>query len=129
MSATPRAKGPSLTKRLMTRAHAVWLSARDPRCPWPARMLGFAVAAYALSPIDLIPDFIPVIGLLDDAVLIPLGVWLVARLIPDELWAEHLAQAEAAAMRPPSRAGIVIVVLVWIAALVGTVVLLAPLYD
>ena len=58
------------------------LAATDPRVPWYAKALAVGVAAYALSPIDLIPDFIPVLGYLDDLVLVPLGVWLVIRLIP-----------------------------------------------
>ena len=60
--------------------HAVWLAARDPRTPWYATVLGVAVAAYALSPIDLIPDFIPVLGLLDDPLIVPLGLWLTLKL-------------------------------------------------
>jgi uncharacterized membrane protein YkvA (DUF1232 family) len=60
----------------------VFYAARDPEAPWPARLLALAVAAYALSPIDLIPDFIPIIGWLDDLLLVPLGFWLVLRLMP-----------------------------------------------
>jgi uncharacterized membrane protein YkvA (DUF1232 family) len=107
--------GPSLVHRIRIEAHAVWLAARDPRTPWFAKLLGLAVAAYALSPIDLIPDFIPVLGLLDDAVLIPLGVWLFEKLVPDGVMAEHRATAEAAAERPVSRWGIVIVLATWAA--------------
>ena len=59
---------------------AVWIAARDPRTPWYAKLLAMAVAAYALSPIDLIPDFIPVLGYLDDPVILPLGILLV---VPD----------------------------------------------
>ena len=60
----------------------VFYAARDPEAPWLARLVAIAVAAYALSPIDLIPDFIPVLGLLDDLILVPLGFWLVLRLMP-----------------------------------------------
>src|SRR5262249_2634369 len=60
--------------------HAVYLAARDPRVPWYAKLLAMAVAGYALSPIDLIPDFIPVVGYLDDLIIVPLGIWLVVRL-------------------------------------------------
>jgi uncharacterized membrane protein YkvA (DUF1232 family) len=63
-------------------ARVLRLAARDPRVPWPAKMLAIAVAAYALSPIDLIPDFIPVFGYLDDVILVPIGVYIVIRLIP-----------------------------------------------
>ena len=62
--------------------HAVYLAARDPRTPWYARAVAILVAAYALSPIDLIPDFIPILGYLDDLLIVPLGILLVVRLIP-----------------------------------------------
>jgi uncharacterized membrane protein YkvA (DUF1232 family) len=96
-------------------AHAVWLSARDPRVPWYAKLIGLVVTGYALSPIDLIPDFIPVLGLLDDVILIPAGIWLMLRLIPDEVFAEHRATAEVASHRPVSRTGAAVVVLLWLA--------------
>ena len=104
---------PSLVARIRAEAHAVWLVARDPRTPWPARLLCLLIAAYALSPIDLIPDFIPVIGLLDDALLIPAGIWLVGRLLPAGLMDEHRATALAAADRPVSKAGAAMVVSIW----------------
>jgi uncharacterized membrane protein YkvA (DUF1232 family) len=104
---------PSLVTRLRIEAHATWLVARDPRTPWAARLLCLLIAAYALSPIDLIPDFIPVLGLLDDALLIPAGLWLVGRLLPAGLIDEHRAAARAAAERPVSRAGALIVVAIW----------------
>ena len=106
---------PSLVKRLRVEAHAIWLAARDPRTPWPARLLCLLIAAYALSPIDLIPDFVPVLGLLDDALIIPAGIWLVARLLPRGRMDEHRATALAAADRPVSKAGIAIVVAIWAA--------------
>ena len=99
--------------------HAVWLAARDPRTPWYAKWLALAVAAYALSPIDLIPDFIPVIGYLDDIVVVPLGVLLVLRMIPRGLMQEHREAAAAAASRPVSRTAAVVFVIIWIACLVG----------
>ena len=73
---------------------ALCLAARDPRVPLPARVLAWAVAAYALSPVDLIPDFIPVLGYLDDLVLVPLGIALVIRVIPAPLWAQLRAEAD-----------------------------------
>ncbi|MFC7474199.1 YkvA family protein [Dankookia sp. GCM10030260] len=94
--------------------HALWLAARDPRTPRAARLLALAIAAYALSPIDLIPDFIPVLGLLDEAILLPLGILLAIRLIPAPLLAEFRAAAAAAETRPGSRAGAVFVVAVWV---------------
>ena len=96
-------------------AHAVWLSVRDPRVPWYAKLLGLIVTGYALSPIDLIPDFIPVLGLLDDLILIPAGIWLMLRLIPAEVFAEHRATAEVASHRPVSRGGAAVVILLWLA--------------
>ncbi len=98
-------------------AHAVWLAARDPRVPWPAKLLGLIVTGYALSPIDLIPDFIPILGLVDDAILIPAGIWLMLRLIPAGLFAEHRAAAETASHRPVSRTGAAVILLLWLAIL------------
>jgi len=109
--------GPSLGHRIRVEAHAVWLAARDPRTPWAARVVGLLVAAYALSPIDLVPDFIPVLGLVDDAILIPAGVWLFERLMPSGRMAEHRAAAEAAAHRPTSWAGLLIVIALWLLAI------------
>src|SRR3546814_393493 len=102
-----------LGHRLAVEAHAAWLAARDPRVLWFARILAVAVAAYALSPIDLIPDFIPVLGWLDDLILVPVGIWAVRRLIPDSLWAEFHAAAQAARNRPSSRAGMIAILLIW----------------
>ena len=93
---------------------ALWLAARDPRTPWSARIVAGLSAAYALSPIDLIPDVIPVLGLLDDLLIVPLGIWLALRLIPAELMAE-MRETAADAGRPTSRAGLAIVIAIWIA--------------
>ena len=95
-------------------AHAVWLAAHDPRTPWYAKAVAMAVAAYAFSPIDLIPDFIPVIGYLDDLILVPAGLWLALRLNPPEVLADHRRAAEAAADRPVNRWAAFAVVAVWI---------------
>jgi uncharacterized membrane protein YkvA (DUF1232 family) len=101
---------------------AVFLAARDPRVPWYAKAVAMAVAGYALSPIDLIPDFIPVIGYLDDVILVPLGIALVRRLIPAPVFEELRAAATRIAERPASRvpasrvAGAVIV-MIWIGVL------------
>lgn len=96
-------------------AHAIYLASGDPRVPWYAKALAIALAAYALSPIDLIPDFIPVIGYLDELILLPLGIWLVVSLIPPDIMAEYRAKADKAGQRPTSRAGMVAVILLWIA--------------
>lgn len=95
-------------------AHAVWLCARDPQISLGVRLFGLFVAAYALSPIDLIPDFIPVIGWLDDLLLVPLGVWLFMRMVPSEIYALHRCEAERASNRPISRAGAVVIICVWL---------------
>ncbi|KAA0076668.1 DUF1232 domain-containing protein [Tardiphaga sp. P9-11] len=94
-------------------AHAVYLAGRDPRVSWCAKALALAVAAYALSPIDLIPDFIPLLGYLDDLIIVPLGIALVLRMIPPEIMAEHRAAAEAAMQRPVSMAAAGVIAVVW----------------
>ncbi len=99
---------------------AIYLAARDPRVPWYAKVSAFAVAAYALSPIDLIPDFIPIVGYLDDFVIVPLGIVLVRRLIPEPLLAEHRAKAQLITERPTSRAAAAIIVAVWVAAIAAS---------
>ena len=96
--------------------HAVHLAARDPRTPWYAKALALLVAGYALSPIDLIPDFIPVVGYLDDLILVPAGIWLVIRLIPPDVLAEHRALADAASSRPVSKLAAAVIIAIWIAA-------------
>lgn len=100
---------------LRREALTVWHVARDPRTPWWLRALALAVAAYAFSPIDLIPDAIPVLGLVDDLLLVPAGVWLVLRLAPAPAVADARARALVEAARPVSRAGAMVVVLAWIA--------------
>ena len=92
---------------------AVALAVRDPRVPWYVKAVGICVVAYALSPIDLIPDFIPVLGYLDDLVLVPLGLMLLLRLIPPDILAEHRAAAATIAERPVSRTGAAAVIAIW----------------
>ena len=94
---------------------ALYLASRDPRVPWYAKALAIAIAAYALSPIDLIPDFIPVLGYLDDLILLPLGIWLALALIPDDVMADCRTKAAAVLQRPISRAGMIAIVVLWIA--------------
>lgn len=97
---------------------ALWLLLRDPRTPRMAKLVAALVVAYALSPIDLIPDFIPVLGQLDDLLLLPLGVALAVRLVPPALWQEMLQRADARRGRlPPMVWGLVLVGLVWLALL------------
>ena len=99
---------------LKREAVALYFAARDPRTPLVAKLLAVAVVAYALSPIDLIPDFIPVIGLLDDLVLLPLGIALVLRLIPPEAMADARAKAESVLALPRNIAAAVVIALLWI---------------
>ena len=103
--------------RLRRDAHMLWIAARDGRTPLAAKLVAGFVAAYALSPIDLIPDFVPIIGLLDELVVVPLGLAVAIRLIPGPLLAEFRAKADAAVERPVSRAGAVIVILLWTSAI------------
>ena len=112
--AKKKKRNPSLFERLRIDAHAIWLAARDERTPWHARAFGLLIAAYALSPIDLIPDFIPILGLVDDAIIIPAGIWLFLKMLPKDLFEEHRAAAEAAAERPQSRSGLLLIVLIWV---------------
>lgn len=95
---------------------ALWLAARDPRVPLLAKATAAVVAGYALSPIDLIPDVIPVLGYLDDVIVVPLGIMLAVKLIPAEVMAD-LRVSAANRARPTSRGGLLAIVLLWIAAL------------
>ena len=94
---------------------ALYLASRDPRVPWYTKALAIFVAGYALSPIDLIPDFIPVLGYLDDVLIVPLGILLVARLVPADIMAEHRAAAVQITERPVNRRAAALIVVVWIA--------------
>jgi len=111
--------------------YAVWLAAGDPRVPRAAKLLAIVTAAYALSPIDLIPDFIPVIGYLDDVVLVPLGILLVVRMIPADVMADLRAEAERrmATPLPRNRAAGFAVAAVWIAVLLALGWWVAGLID
>ena len=118
-----RSQRETLTQRLRRWASAMrrdvlalYLAARDSRVPWYAKTLAMATAAYALSPIDLIPDFIPILGVLDDLIIVPLGILLAVRLIPAIVMADLRRQAdEQLSTRPPSsRIAATIIVMVWI---------------
>ncbi|MBX5223725.1 DUF1232 domain-containing protein [Rhizobium sp. NLR8a] len=97
---------------------ALWLAARDPRVPWYAKAVAGAVAAYALSPIDLIPDFIPVLGYLDDLVIVPLGILLATRLVPAEVMTALRVEAARRIERPSGRAGLIFILVVWLACII-----------
>ena len=99
---------------------SLYLAARDPRTPWYAKAFAAMVVAYALSPLDLIPDFIPVIGYLDDLLLVPLGLWIAMRLIPPDVIEDCRNRAATLEERPTSRAAAFAVVSIWIAVAVLT---------
>lgn len=94
---------------------ALWLAARDPRVPWYAKFLAATVAAYALSPIDLIPDFIPVLGYLDDLIIVPFGIVAAVKLIPAPIM-EELRIKALDYKKPKSTAGLIAVIVIWLTA-------------
>ncbi len=101
-------------RQVKTETQALAGAARDPRVPWPARLFAAIAIGYALSPIDLIPDFIPIIGYLDDLVLIPLFILIARRLIPPDLLAEHRERARSINAGQTSRTAAVVVICVWV---------------
>jgi uncharacterized membrane protein YkvA (DUF1232 family) len=102
------------TARLATHLLALWKLFRHPETPWLAKLVAVLVLAYAVSPIDLIPDFIPVLGLLDDVILLPLGIALAVKLTPRHRWLARVAEAEQGAERMPRMLwGALIVLLIW----------------
>ena len=105
-------------RKFKLEAHALFLACRDARTPWYAKAVAALVVGYAFSPIDLIPDPIPVLGHLDDVLLVPLGVWLAARLIPAEVMAECRARvADRQQTRPRTRWVVVAsIIVIWVAA-------------
>lgn len=109
----------SWAKRIKRDGVTLWFAAKNPRTPWYAKALGALVVAYALSPIDLIPDFVPVLGYVDDVLLLPGLILLAIKLLPVDVLAECRGQADAwmasKGMKPSSRAGAVMVVVLWLA--------------
>ena len=104
-------------RALKTEAYAIYIAARDPRTPWYAKALIFFVVAHTFSPIDLIPDFIPILGYLDDLIITPGGIWLAVRLIPPEVLAEARATAAVRGVdKSIGKLGAVLIILVWIIA-------------
>jgi uncharacterized membrane protein YkvA (DUF1232 family) len=117
-------------KALKREIHALYLAARDPRTPWYAKVMIGCVVAYALSPIDLIPDFIPVLGYLDDLLLLPLGIYLALKLIPAEVLTDARRRAAAStATLTKSRSAAWVIILLWIFALAAVAILIARYYD
>lgn len=106
-------------KTLKSKVVVVYFALRDVRTPRLAKIVGGIVVAYALSPIDLIPDFIPVIGLLDDLLLVPAGIWLTVRLIPQHIIADAYAKAERRRQLPRNYLAAALIVLLWIGFVAG----------
>lgn len=111
LNLSPRARTASIWRNV----YALYFAARHPEVPWVAKLVIGLVVAYALSPIDLVPDFIPVLGWLDDLVLIPFGLWLAIRLIPPDIWRACQARARTArGALGRSLAAALVIVLIWI---------------
>ena len=103
-------------KQLKKETYAIYLASKDPRTPSYAKLLAACVVAYAFSPIDLIPDFIPILGYLDDLVIVPLGIWLILKIIPPPVLAE-CREKSAAAMgegKPINWTAAIVIVAIWI---------------
>ena len=102
-------------RRLKKETYAVYLASTDQRVPWYARILAGVTVAYAFSPIDLIPDFIPILGYLDDLIIVPLGIWLVLKMIPPQILAEcrEKAAAEIERGKPINRAAAAVIIAIW----------------
>lgn len=111
---------------------ALWFACRDPRTPWYAKALAMLIVAYALSPIDLIPDFIPVLGYLDDLILLPVGIYLVLKLVPAQAMADARAKAqswiESRQPKPRNWIAAAVIVLVWVAVLWAAFLLIWPIF-
>jgi uncharacterized membrane protein YkvA (DUF1232 family) len=111
-------------RRLKAETYALYLASRHPDTPWYAKLIAGATVAYALSPIDLIPDFVPVLGYLDDLIIVPLGAALAIRLIPPEVMAKCRARAadEFKDEKPVNRTAAAVIIVIWIALAAGLVV-------
>jgi uncharacterized membrane protein YkvA (DUF1232 family) len=101
-------------RALKREVFAVYLAAKDPRTPWYAKGLILLIVAYAFSPIDLIPDFVPVLGYVDDLIIIPGGIWLAIRMIPPEVLTEARGRVAAGGAQEIGRIGAVTIVFLWI---------------
>ena len=120
----------SRLKNLAGEVHALVLALADKRTPWIARIVGGLTIAYAASPIDFIPDFIPVLGYLDDLVIVPLGVWLAIRLIPKEVWEDAHKRVQSGEQFP-RRLGVIgagVVVTLWIVSILVVALLLRKIF-
>lgn len=112
-------------RALKQEAYALYLAARDPRTPWYVKALIFFVVAHTFSPIDLIPDFIPILGYLDDLIITPGGIWLAVHLIPAEVLTDARAAAAARGVnRSAGIVGTVMVVTTWVVVVMAAVYLI-----
>ena len=102
-------------RQLKQQVYALYIAYRDPRTPWHARLFAACVVAYFFSPIDLIPDPIPILGQLDDLILVPLGILIAIKLIPQQVWIDAQARAAEVHDRPTNRIVVVVIVLIWLA--------------
>ena len=119
-------------RELKREIYAIYLAYKDPRVPWYAKLLAACVVAYAFSPIDLVPDFIPVLGYLDDLILVPLGIYFVLKLIPDDVMSEcrEKARALSGEKRPTNYLAATVIIAAWILlALLSVHLLLGILRD
>jgi uncharacterized membrane protein YkvA (DUF1232 family) len=118
-------------QKLKSEIYALCLAYRDPRVPWYGKLLAATIIGYALSPIDLIPDFIPFLGLLDDLVLLPLGIMLLIKIIPEEILAEYREKAKAEPITAEKRNWVAaaVILLIWIALLYGLVRTLIRIFQ
>ena len=120
----------SRARALKNEAYAIYLAAKDPRTPWYAKAIVFFVVAHTFSPIDLIPDFIPILGYLDDLIITPLGIALAVRLIPTHVLEE--ARATAATQGFDRRVGIIgagIIIIIWILAIIWGATIILRLVE
>lgn len=118
-------------QKLKSEIYALCLAYRDPRVPWYGKLLAATIIGYALSPIDLIPDFIPFLGLLDDLVLLPFGIMLLIKIIPEEILAEYREKAKAEPITAEKRNWVAaaVILLIWIALLYGLVRTLIRIFQ
>ena len=117
-------------RQLKIETYAIYLAYKDPRVPWYARVFAACVVAYAFSPIDLIPDFIPVLGYLDDLILVPLGIALAIKMIPPDVLTEcrEKAQLEMSLGKPTNWIAASVIVAIWLLLATGAVVLLLRIF-
>jgi len=129
--ATVFARARQWARRVKRDTYALFLAVQDPRTPWYAKVFAACIVAYAFSPIDLIPDFIPVLGYLDDVIIVPLGIMLALKMIPAAVMAECRAQADASrpSSKPRNYVGAAVVVAIWLLAAALSVRLLLPLFT